>query len=174
MIDKNSKINAKGEGKSLPLGIRQKNHLNIRRSDKNHWQGEQFRNVNDKFCTFEDELFGYRAALKIIAVTYRKRGILQLSGVISTWAPRSENNTSMYFAYVLARLIERMGIQKVDDFFMPEPCIAFKDFYVSLICLALKNVESKQRFKMEKNEDLDLLELQELARGHKNAKPHAT
>ena len=27
---------------------------------------------------------------------------------------------------------------------------------------------------MEKNEDLDLLELQELARGHKNAKPHAT
>ena len=133
MIDKNSKINAKGEGKSLPLGIRQKNHLNIRRSDKNHWQGEQFRNVNDKFCTFEDELFGYRAALKIIAVTYRKRGILQLSGVISTWAPRSENNTSMYFAYVLARLIERMGIQKVDDFFMPEPCMAFKDFYVSLI-----------------------------------------
>ena len=120
MIDKNSKINAKGEGKSLPLGIRQKNHLNIRRSDKNHWQGEQFRNVNDKFCTFEDELFGYRAALKIIAVTYRKRGILQLSGVISTWAPRSENNTSMYFA-------------KVDDFFMPEPCMAFKDFYVSLI-----------------------------------------
>ena len=43
-----------------------------------------------------------------------------------------------------------------------------------IICLALKNVESKQRFKMEKNEDLDLLELQELARGHKNAKPHAT
>ena len=42
------------------------------------------------------------------------------------------------------------------------------------VCLALKNVESKQRFKMEKNEDLDLLELQELARGHKNAKPHAT
>ena len=39
----------------------------------------------------------------------------------------------MYFAYVLARLIEKMGIQKVDDFFMPEPCITFKDFYVSLI-----------------------------------------
>ena len=109
-----------GDNLSLPIGIRQRNHL-------------QFRSVNHKFCTFEDELFGYRAALKIIAVTYRKRGILQLSGVISTWAPRSENNTSMYFAYVLARLIEKMGIQKVDDFFMPEPCMAFKDFYVSLI-----------------------------------------
>ena len=122
-----------GDNLSLPIGIRQRNHLNIRVNDKNHWVGEQFRSVNHKFCTFEDELFGYRAALKIIAVTYRKRGILQLSGVISTWAPRSENNTSMYFAYVLARLIEKMGIQKVDDFFMPEPCMAFKDFYVSLI-----------------------------------------
>ena len=97
-----------GDKSSLPIGIRQKNHLNIRVNDKNHWLGEQFRSVNHKFCTFEDELFGYRAALKIIAVTYRKRGILQLSGVISTWAPRSENNTSMYFAYVLARLIEKM------------------------------------------------------------------
>ena len=122
-----------GDKSSLPIGIRQKNHLNIRCVNGQKWVGQMFRRPDDKFCTFEDELFGYRAALKIIAVTYRKRGILQLSGVISTWAPRSENNTSMYFAYVLARLIEKMGIQKVDDFFMPEPCITFKDFYVSLI-----------------------------------------
>ena len=39
-------------------------------------------------------------------------------------------------------------------------------------CLALKNVESKQRFKMEKNEDLDLLELQELALKHKSVQRH--
>ena len=106
-----------GDKSSLPIGIRQKNHLNIRCVNGQKWVGQMFRRPDDKFCTFEDELFGYRAALKIIAVTYRKRGILQLSGVISTWAPRSENNTS----------------QKVDDFFMPEPCITFKDFYVSLI-----------------------------------------
>ena len=103
-----------GDKSSLPIGIRQKNHLNIRCVNGQKWVGQMFRRPDDKFCTFEDELFGYRAALKIIAVTYRKRGILQLSGV-------------------LARLIEKMGIQKVDDFFMPEPCMAFKDFYVSLI-----------------------------------------
>ena len=81
MTNENSKINAKGgDNLSLPIGIRQRNHLNIRVNDKNHWVGEQFRSVNHKFCTFEDELFGY-----------------------------------------------------VDDFFMPEPCMAFKDFYVSLI-----------------------------------------
>ena len=41
-------------------------------------------------------------------------------------------------------------------------------------CLALKNVESKTTFKMEKNEDLDLLELQELALSHKESKKQKT
>ena len=133
-MNNNSKIDAKGGDKSsLPLGIRQKNHLNIRRSDKNHWQGEQFRSVNHKFCTFEDELFGYRAALYIICKSYRKRGIVLLSHVISTWAPRTENNTKMYFAFVLARLLILFDNQKVSDIVLPEPTMEWKDFYVKLI-----------------------------------------
>ena len=38
-------------------------------------------------------------------------------------------------------------------------------------CLTLKNVESKQRLKMERTEDLELLELQELALRHKKDLP---
>ena len=46
MTNENSKINAKGgDNLSLPIGIRQRNHLNIRVNDKNHWVGEQFRSV---------------------------------------------------------------------------------------------------------------------------------
>ena len=62
-----------GDKSSLPIGIRQKNYLNIRCVNGQKWVGQMFRRPDDKFCTFEDELFGYRAALKIIAVTYRKR-----------------------------------------------------------------------------------------------------
>lgn len=133
MIKNTTANKAKGEGKNLPLGIRQKNHLNIRVNNKNHWQGEQFRNVNDKFCTFEDELFGYRAALCIICKSYRKRGIFLLSHVISTWAPKSENNTKMYFAFVLGRLIKLFDSPKVSDVALPEPTKEWKDFYVRLI-----------------------------------------
>ena len=46
--------------------------------------------------------------------------------------------------------------------------------YSVRMCLALKNVESKTTFKMEKNEDLDLLELQELALSHKESKKQKT
>ena len=45
---------------------------------------------------------------------------------------------------------------------------------VPKVCLTLKNVESKKRFKMEKNEDSDLLELQELALRHKESKKQKT
>ena len=41
-------------------------------------------------------------------------------------------------------------------------------------CLTLKNVESKQRLKMDKNEESNLLELQELALKHKNSNRHKT
>ena len=42
------------------------------------------------------------------------------------------------------------------------------------MCLTLKNVESKTTFKMEKTEDFDLLELQELALKHKELKRQKT
>ena len=115
------------------LGIRQKNHLNIRCVGGQKWVGQMFRRPDDKFCTFEDELFGYRAALCIICKSYRKRGIVLLSHVISTWAPKTENNTKMYFAFVLARLLILFDNQKVNDVVLPEPTKEWKDFYVKLI-----------------------------------------
>ena len=142
--EKNTMEPAAGKN-ALPLGLRQNNPLNIRKSGANKWQGEANGHPEYKFCEFTDIVWGYRAALKTICCTYRKRGWTQLSQVISKWAPRSENNTSLYFAYVLARIIRKLDLYKVKDFTLPEPTMENADVYICLVH-AMAVVENGKEF----------------------------
>lgn len=78
------------------------NPLNIRHSSKFTWLGE-VTHFNG-FCVFSSQFFCYRAAVKIL-LAYKKRGIVSIKDIISTWAPSSDNNpTSNYIDFVCNRL----------------------------------------------------------------------
>ena len=56
-----------------------------------------------------------------------------------------KNNTSLYFAYVLARLIRKLDLYKVKDFTLPEPTMENADVYICLVH-AMAVVENGKKF----------------------------
>ena len=57
---------------------------------------------NDRsFCQFETLEYGWRAAFYLLTRTYyHKYRLYTIRGIISRWAPSSENDTSAYIANV--------------------------------------------------------------------------
>lgn len=84
-----------------PLGIANCNPLNIRYSPMNRWKGQT--GCNRGFCTFTSMKYGIRAALVLLR-NYKKRGIVTLQDIISTWAPSIENDTKSYIKTVHGKL----------------------------------------------------------------------
>lgn len=83
-----------------PRGIRNNNPLNIRKG--NDWQGERHPQADSAFEEFQSIDYGLRAAFIIIR-NYIRRKIDTPEKVISTWAPKSENNTAAYVKTVCLR-----------------------------------------------------------------------
>ncbi len=84
----------------LPRGIRNNNPLNIRRS-KDQWQGLSKTQGDRSFCQFETLEYGWRAAFHLLTRTYyHKYRLYTIRGIVSRWAPPSENNTEAYIANV--------------------------------------------------------------------------
>lgn len=75
-------------------GIRNNNPLNIRITD-NHWLGKDVPAKDDAFETFDTMAHGIRAAAKIL-LKYAGRGINTINGIISHFAPNTENPTDAY------------------------------------------------------------------------------
>ena len=85
---------------SLPRGIRNNNPLNIRRT-KDQWQGMRKEQTDSQFCQFENLAYGWRAAFRLLTRTYyHTYRLYTIRGIISRWAPSSENDTSAYIANV--------------------------------------------------------------------------
>ena len=86
---------------SLPRGIRNNNPLNIRRTAKDQWKGlAEFQN-DRAFCQFETMEYGWRAAFYLLTRTYyHKYRLYTIRGIISRWAPSSENDTRGYIENV--------------------------------------------------------------------------
>ena len=84
--------------KKLPRGLRNRNPLNIRKSDQ-LWQGQT---GNDgTFCIFLNNAYGYRAAFRILKTYNVKYHIYSVRAIISRWAPESDgNNTRGYIQRV--------------------------------------------------------------------------
>ena len=84
----------------LPRGIRNNNPLNIRRS-KDQWKGLRATQQDVAFCQFETLEYGWRAAFYLLTRTYyHKYRLYTIRGIISRWAPSSENDTRGYIANV--------------------------------------------------------------------------
>lgn len=86
-------------------GQRNKNPLNIRRGQDN-WLGQDKNPTqrDPEFYQFKTASYGYRAGAKILRTYQRKYGLTTLAGLISRWAPQSENNTRGYIARVAKEL----------------------------------------------------------------------
>ena len=90
----------------------QNNPLNIRYNESNHWAGQIA--PSKGFCKFDTLEHGIRAAAIIMCRSYRRRGIDTLDGVVSHWAPKSENPTAHYIAFVRnkARIWRREALRQ--------------------------------------------------------------
>lgn len=96
-------------------GLRNNNPLNIKRNGI-AWEGMAADQPDDTFVKFTDPRYGYRAATHILN-NYRRRGIVTLEQIVTTWAPPKgddgefENHTESYAAHVSQ--VTGIGLQEV-------------------------------------------------------------
>ena len=77
--------------------MRNHNPLNIRRSEKTHWLGQEARQTDREFVQFRCDLMGYRAAFRILHTYVELYKLNTLRGIIGRWAPPEDGNlTSQY------------------------------------------------------------------------------
>lgn len=89
-------------GGELPRGIRNNNPGNITKT-ATPWQGEVMGN-DPRYASFASPEAGIRAMGKTLLTYQDKHGINTVEGVISRWAPATENDTAAYAATVAKAL----------------------------------------------------------------------
>lgn len=86
----------------LPLGLRNKNPGNLRKSaDK--WQGLAADQGDGDFFIFTESFFGLRAMAKTLISYQARHDINTIQGVIERYAPSTENDTQAYIDAVSKR-----------------------------------------------------------------------
>lgn len=78
----------------MPRGIRNNNPLNIRVG--NVWLGEVKNPTDPHFEQFNSMEYGLRAGFILLRRYIRHYKRLTIEDIISSWAPRNENNTKAY------------------------------------------------------------------------------
>ena len=81
-----------------PRGVRNNNPFNIMKGGK-AWQGEVQGN-DTRYATFATPEAGIRAGVKNLLTYQDKYGLNTVEGIVSRWAPATENNTAAYVATV--------------------------------------------------------------------------
>lgn len=88
----------------MTRGQRNHNPLNIRRSERTRWMGQKPRQLDREFVQFQSDLFGLRAAFRILRTYLLLHGLCTLRQVIYRWAPPEDgNNTESYISIVAER-----------------------------------------------------------------------
>jgi len=85
----------------MARGIRNNNPLNIERTGE-QWRGMSAQQSDSRFVVFDQPVYGIRAAARILK-SYQRRGIQNIAGIVSTWAPAHENDTAAYISVVEQR-----------------------------------------------------------------------
>lgn len=85
--------------RQLPRGIRNNNPLNIRIG--NVWLGEVSEPTDPDFEQFVSMEYGLRAAFVLLRRYIRHYKRTTIAQIISAWAPRNENNTTLYIDKVV-------------------------------------------------------------------------
>jgi hypothetical protein len=86
-----------------PRAVRNNNPLNIRIS-ASAWQGKINPSTDSEFEQFSNVQYGFRAGAKTLRTYRSKYGINTVRGIISRWAPSTENNTSNYVSFISKQL----------------------------------------------------------------------
>lgn len=84
---------------SLNRGVRNFNPANIRHSSSK-WKGLSVVQPDKDFCTFISYAYGIRALIITLRTYVIKHHIEDIDGIISRYAPATENNTDRYIKYV--------------------------------------------------------------------------
>lgn len=83
-----------------PRGIRNNNPGNLVLSN-DAWEGMAEVQNDERFVVFKEAKYGIRAMAKVLRSYKKLHGINSVSGVITRWAPPSENDTIHYIDSVL-------------------------------------------------------------------------
>ena len=104
------------------------NPFNIRSGSR--WLG--LSGNKNGFCEFEALEYGVRAAAYLLLKTYRKRGLVSIKQIISTFAPPSENNTARYIQFCLD------GMRRDSDniYLADQPLTCIPDYVILLHYMA--------------------------------------
>lgn len=88
----------------MTRGIRNNNPGNIRFSPSNDWEGQLAQPDRDGFSVFTDPRFGIRAMAILLRNYVNRYGLNTVRGLITRWAPPSENDTDAYANHVALEL----------------------------------------------------------------------
>ena len=102
-----------GVEKSIPRGIRNNNPGNIKKNGVD-WEGLSAIQTDNTFFQFTDPIFGIRALTKILLTYRHKHGLTNIWGIISRYAPPSENDTEAYKNFVKEKTDLNM-LQEIDN-----------------------------------------------------------
>ena len=107
---------------------RESNHnpLNIRRDERTRWLGQRRKQHDHEYVQFQSDLFGFRAAFRILRSYIQVQGLCNLKEILHRWAPPEEgNNTRSYIETVSER-----------SHVMPQAPLSFKDeaTMVAIVC----------------------------------------
>lgn len=89
---------------TMTRGERNHNPLNIRRNERTRWLGQCLRQRDREFVQFQADVFGFRAAFRILRTYMTLHGLYTLHDIIYRWAPPEDgNNTRSYIEAVSER-----------------------------------------------------------------------
>lgn len=115
-------IAATGTGMYLmSRGIRNNNPGNIRHGPS-QWQGMSATQTDDEYIQFDDPVYGIRAMARLLQNYESRYELDTIRGIISRWAPPSENITSSYIDNV-SRIVGALPDQKINVRDRMEPLV---------------------------------------------------
>ena len=95
----------------MTRGQRNHNPLNIRRSDRTRWLGQLRQQHDREFVQFQSDLFGFRAAFRILHTYITLHHLHTLQEIIYRWAPPEDGNNTVSY---IATVSERSGIRPAE------------------------------------------------------------
>ena len=101
----------------MTRGQRNHNPLNIRRNERTRWLGQCLRQRDREFVQFQSDLFGYRAAFRVLRSYFKLHGLCNLQQIIRRWAPPEDGNDTNSYVETVA---ERSGVRPLEH-------LAFED-----------------------------------------------
>ena len=132
--------------KKEPLGVRNNNPLNIRKSSQKFVNEQKSDNAFKKFSSVA---YGLRAAIRIIHTYYFNYKLNTISKIIHRWAPTSENNTASYIDTVSKRahiLPNTIFVYEKDNILAIVKAMAYVECHIEL-----SNDDLEEAWKLAQN-----------------------